>query len=71
MKFDQAKKCFVNDDGSRLKPTRSLVDQYPTYCDHSTHYGEVEDTCIKRRVARFHAYLRRELGDNNGVTSEA
>ena len=25
MKFDKEKACFVNEDGSKLKPTKSLV----------------------------------------------
>lgn len=62
MYFDKKKKCFVADDGSKLKPTKSLVHGYPTYCDHITHTAENNDACIKRRVARYHAYLKRELG---------
>jgi hypothetical protein len=36
MKFDKEKSCFVNDDGSKLKPTKSLIHytntQYVRWC---------------------------------------
>ncbi len=61
MYFDKKKQCFVADDGSKLKLTESLVNKYPTFCDHS-HSGDKEEACIIKRVARYHNYLRRELG---------
>jgi len=36
MYFNKEKKCFVNDDGSKLKDSRSLIERYGNCAEYMT-----------------------------------
>lgn len=52
MRFDEEKLCFVADDGSKLQPTRSLVERFGNCCLNDR---------TKSQCDRWTAYLVREL----------
>lgn len=68
MYFDKDKQCFVNDDGSKMKPTVSLTRYYLT-CDHNKVFKtnqcveNREGLCYQayKRLYRWHNYLAKEL----------
>ena len=69
MKFDKEKSCFVNDDGSKLKPTVSLVNKYRLPCGHigfkSMPIHDVNTCKFVAVHARWRCYLSKEL--NKGL----
>ena len=69
MKWNPEKQCFTNDDGTLLKPTRSLAERFPLdqRCNRTVNHTRESDRqcreCIVEAKAgeRWRIYLRKEL----------